>query len=77
MNTIKSFTDAELGTLDIRVRNILTAHVCNGKTYKEAALANDVPIGTVRSRISRARAKIAKLREAVAAKAAQAEQVAA
>src|SRR5437879_5791776 len=70
MNTIKTFTDAELATLSISFRNALTAHVCNNRRYVDIAADQGIPVGTVRSRINRARAKIAKLRGAEAKKAA-------
>lgn len=66
-NTTNDFTDAELGTLSIKVRNLLMACVCNGNSYKEVAAQNGIPEGTVKSRINRARAKIAALREAASA----------
>lgn len=64
--TIKTFTEAELSTLSITWRNILTAHHGNGQSYLDIAKDNNIPIGTVKSRINRARAKIAKLRERAA-----------
>lgn len=61
-DTTCEFTDAELETLDIRVRNLVTMCVCNGNPYEMASDHYGVPLGTVKSRINRARAKIAKLR---------------
>lgn len=63
-NVINEFTDAELDTLDIGVRNLVTHCVCNGNSYEHAAQEYGLPVGTVKSRINRARAKIAKLRSA-------------
>lgn len=61
-DTIMEFTDAELATLPLKVRNLLTAHVCNNNPYQKIADDFGIPLGTVKSRINRARAKIAKLR---------------
>lgn len=61
-DTTSEFTDAELGTLDIKVRNILTAATCNGNSYQAVAEQFGIPVGTVKSRINRARAKIAAAR---------------
>lgn len=61
-DTTSEFTDAELGTLDITVRNILTAATCNGHSYQDVADQFHIPVGTVKSRINRARAKIAAAR---------------
>jgi DNA-directed RNA polymerase specialized sigma24 family protein len=61
-DTTSEFTDTELGTLDIAVRNILTAATCNGHSYHAVAEQFGVPVGTVKSRINRARAKIAAMR---------------
>lgn len=63
-NVIKEFTDAELDTLQIEVRNLLKCCVCNGNSYEHAAQEYGLPVGTVKSRINRARAKIAKSRQA-------------
>ena len=62
--TIRDFTDAELEKLHINQRNALTAHVCNNVPYADIATAFNIPIGTVRSRINRARAKIERMRQA-------------
>lgn len=50
-----------LGRLRKHEREVLTLCVWSGLDYAEAAQALDVPIGTVRSRLSRARKKLAKL----------------
>lgn len=63
-DTTCEFTDAELDALPLKVRNIVTMCVCNGNPYEMASDHYGVPIGTVKSRINRARAKIAKLRAA-------------
>ena len=59
---IRDFTDAELDTLDIKVRNLVTMCVCNGNPYEMAARQYGIPVGTVKNRINRAREKIAKRR---------------
>lgn len=41
-------------------REVLTLCVWSGLDYKQAAEALDIPVGTVRSRLSRARAKLAR-----------------
>lgn len=44
-----------LGTAD---RDVLTLCVWQGLSYAEAAVALDVPVGTIRSRLSRARSRL-------------------
>ena len=60
VNTIES----TLGVADIYVtttgnRDIITLYCWEGFTYQEVADALGLPIGTVRSRLSRARARLA------------------
>ena len=64
MMNSRDFTEAELSILDITRRNMLTAVACNGHTYKQVAAEHNVPVGTVKSRINRARIKIANMRQA-------------
>jgi RNA polymerase sigma factor (sigma-70 family) len=52
-----------LAGLDPDQRDVLLLHAWEGLNYREIALALDVPVGTVRSRLSRGRAR---LREALA-----------
>lgn len=66
-DTTSEFTDAELGALSIIVRNILTAATCNGHSYQDVAAQFQIPVGTVKSRINRAREKIAAMRAAARA----------
>lgn len=49
---------AALGTLRRGERDALCAHVISGLSYEEAAVALGVPIGTIRSRIARARERL-------------------
>jgi RNA polymerase sigma-70 factor (ECF subfamily) len=49
-------------------REVLSLCVWSGLDYQQTAEALDVPVGTVRSRLSRARAKLAKLTDEEAAK---------
>jgi RNA polymerase sigma-70 factor (ECF subfamily) len=48
------------------VREPLLLHVLAGLAYEEVAVALGVPLGTVRSRISRARQRLAGLLDGVA-----------
>jgi RNA polymerase sigma factor (sigma-70 family) len=48
----------QLDALPSREREVLGLVVWSGLTYEQAAAALDVPIGTVRSRLSRARARL-------------------
>lgn len=66
---LTKFSDAELAKLSIPFRNALTAHVCNGQKYSQIAADQAIPIGTVRSRINRARRHVAAMREFEANKA--------
>jgi RNA polymerase sigma-70 factor (ECF subfamily) len=50
---------AALGELSRREREPLLLHVLGGLSYEDVALALSIPIGTVRSRISRASARLA------------------
>jgi RNA polymerase sigma factor (sigma-70 family) len=52
---------AALATLRQPEREVLALCVWSGLDYAEAAEALGIPVGTVRSRLSRARAKLAKL----------------
>ncbi|MEU3755250.1 RNA polymerase sigma factor [Streptomyces olivoreticuli] len=54
---------AALGKLRRSEREVVTLCVWSGLSYAEAAEALDVPVGTVRSRLSRARARLRKLAE--------------
>jgi RNA polymerase sigma-70 factor (ECF subfamily) len=44
--------------LPAREREVLGLVVWSGLTYEQAAAALDVPVGTVRSRLARARARL-------------------
>lgn len=59
-----ALTKAALKALRKHEREVLALYVWSGLDYAEAAEALGVPIGTVRSRLSRARKKLAKLVEA-------------
>lgn len=61
--TIRTYTDAELDKLPINQRNVLTAHCSNNLRYVDIAASMNIPVGTVRSRINRARAKIERMRQ--------------
>lgn len=50
-----------LGKLPRAERDVLALCIWEGLSYEEAALALDVPVGTVRSRLSRARARLREL----------------
>ena len=52
-----------LETLSRVEQDVLALCVWEGLTYEEAALALELPIGTVRSRLSRARAHLRELTE--------------
>ncbi|WP_235619219.1 RNA polymerase sigma factor [Embleya scabrispora] len=54
---------AALGRLRRTDREIFTLCVCSGLTYAEVAQALNLPVGTVRSRLSRARARLRGLAE--------------
>jgi RNA polymerase sigma factor (sigma-70 family) len=47
-----------IGALPAREREVLALVVWAGLSYEQAAAALDVPVGTVRSRLSRARARL-------------------
>lgn len=49
-----------LGKLPARERDPLLLHVLHGRTYSEISEMLDLPLGTVQSRISRGRARLAK-----------------
>ena len=59
---VESYTTEEYASLPLRVALLLRELVRDKKTYTAIAKSHDIPIGTVRSRIHRARAKIARLR---------------
>jgi len=52
---------ALLGQLSPRDQDVFVLCAWQGLSYEDAALALDVPVGTVRSRLSRARERIAEL----------------
>jgi RNA polymerase sigma-70 factor, ECF subfamily len=52
---------ALLGTLPKREQDVYVLCAVEGLAYEDAALALDLPIGTVRSRLSRARARLREL----------------
>ncbi|THA57420.1 RNA polymerase sigma factor [Streptomyces sp. A0958] len=54
---------AALGKLRRHEREVLALCVWSGLDYAEAAQALDIPIGTVRSRLARARARLSRLSE--------------
>ena len=56
---------AALATLSRREREPLLLHVLGGLSYEEVAAALDVPVGTVRSRISRASGRLAGILDGV------------
>ncbi|MET8685192.1 RNA polymerase sigma factor [Streptomyces sp. NPDC004732] len=60
---------ASLGRLKRHEREVLTLCVWSGLDYQQTAEALGVPVGTVRSRLSRARAKLARFADEAAAKA--------
>ncbi|WP_427164459.1 RNA polymerase sigma factor [Streptomyces sp. C1-1] len=57
-------TLAALSLLKRPEREVLTLCLCEGMEYAEAARVLGVPVGTVRSRLSRARGKLRKLADA-------------
>jgi hypothetical protein len=62
MKTIKDFTVEEYAALHAHVATMLRDHVVNGERYEDVAASHQVPVGTVKSRINRARVKIANMR---------------
>jgi DNA-directed RNA polymerase specialized sigma24 family protein len=66
-DTTTDFTDAELEALTAEQRNLLTTFVSEHCSYNRLADTFNCPVGTVKSRISRACKKIARLREQRAA----------
>ena len=56
------FTDADLEALPDPQRSLLSSLMNEKCSYKHLAVTHSMPIGTVKSRISRARKKIAQLR---------------
>lgn len=59
-----SATLTALSALKPPEREVLTLCLCEGMEYAEAARALGIPVGTVRSRLSRARGKLRKLADA-------------
>ena len=57
------YTDEELANLSPEWRNALIDIDHKGFSYAEHALANNINIGTVKSRVHRARAKVREMRE--------------
>jgi RNA polymerase sigma-70 factor (ECF subfamily) len=66
-NRTTHLTDADLRALPDPQRRLLSALVKEQCSYRHLADIYSLPIGTVKSRISRARQKIARLREKHAA----------
>jgi DNA-directed RNA polymerase specialized sigma24 family protein len=58
------YTAEEYDTLQPHVASLLRDHVRDKKPYKVIAKYYHIPVGTVRSRIHRARAKLARSRAA-------------
>jgi RNA polymerase sigma-70 factor, ECF subfamily len=54
---------AALETLDPLARQALVLVAIEGLSYAEAAIVTDLPVGTVKSRVSRARARLATMLE--------------
>jgi RNA polymerase sigma-70 factor, ECF subfamily len=54
---------AALAVLDEEQRHVLTMVALTGMTYRECALALGVPVGTVMSRLARARARLRQILE--------------
>ena len=55
-------SEAEIATEREAISRLLIQH-CGGKTYQEIASAEQIPVGTVKSRINRARSRIMAARE--------------
>lgn len=62
-NIGNDFTDAELYAVPVAQRDLLRTFAGENCSYEHLARVFDLPIGTVKSRISRARQKITRLRE--------------
>ena len=58
----ETYTTDEYAALPLEMALMLRAHVKDGKSYQDIVADFVTPLGTVKSRISRARAKISKLR---------------
>ena len=58
----ETYTADEYAALPLEMALMLRAHVVDGKSYQDLAADFATPLGTVKSRISRARAKISKMR---------------
>lgn len=57
-NSEPSDLPALLATLDVEQRDVLVLYAWEGLSYREIATALGVPVGTVRSRLARARARL-------------------
>ena len=55
-------SETKIATEREAISRILSQH-CDGKTYQEIASVEHIPVGTVKSRINRARARIMAARE--------------
>jgi RNA polymerase sigma-70 factor (ECF subfamily) len=55
---------ASIDQLSLRERDVVALCLWSELSYEEAALALDIPIGTVRSRLARARARLVELEQA-------------
>jgi len=60
----ETYTTEEYGALPVEQAMLLSAHVRDGQSYEELVARFKIPLGTVKSRISRARARIKRQREA-------------
>ena len=58
-----SYTAEEYASLPIEMALMLRAHVRDGKSYQDLVVDMATPLGTVKSRINRARGKIKRMRE--------------
>ena len=57
-----NYTEEELAAVQPRWRDVLIHIDHNGLSYDEYAQANDIKLGTVKSRVHRARAKVREMR---------------
>ena len=62
----ETYTTDEYAALPLEMALMLRAHVKDGKSYQDIVADFATPLGTVKSRINRARTKIKALRLAVA-----------
>jgi DNA-directed RNA polymerase specialized sigma24 family protein len=58
------YTTDEYGALPVEQAMLLSAHVRDGQSYEDLSARFKIPLGTVKSRISRGRQKIKRQREA-------------